>query len=106
MGEARHASFPVTEDMVIASLLQGTFEDQGGLPGLTDIEQNFSPDVARMVGGLSDSLFENPGNMQPRRERKQAYIQRLRKESADVRIISGADKLFIARAILEDYREI
>jgi hypothetical protein len=39
-------------------------------------------------------------------ERKQAYIQRLRGEPEDVRLISAADKLYNARAILEDYREI
>jgi hypothetical protein len=39
-------------------------------------------------------------------ERKQAYVQRLRQEPADVQLISVADKLYNARAILEDYREI
>jgi (p)ppGpp synthase/HD superfamily hydrolase len=50
MGEAGHAGFPVTEDMVIAALLHDAAEDQGGLRRLQDIEQNFGPNVARMVG--------------------------------------------------------
>jgi (p)ppGpp synthase/HD superfamily hydrolase len=106
MGEAGHAGFPVTEDMVIAALLHDAVEDQGGLPRLRDIEQNFGPDVARMVEGLSDSFSVDPCKKQSWLERKQAYIERLRGELADVQLISAADKIYNARAILEDYREI
>ena len=106
MGEAGHAGFPVTEDMVVAALLHDAAEDQGGLPRLRDIEQNFGPNVARMVEGLSDSLSEDPGNKQSWPERKQTYIDKLRGEPADVRLISVADKIYNARAILEDYRQI
>jgi (p)ppGpp synthase/HD superfamily hydrolase len=70
------------------------------------IKHNFGSNVARMVEGLSDSLSEDPGNKKPWLERKQTYIQRLREEPADVQLISVADKLYNARAILEDYREI
>ena len=106
MGEVGHAGFPVTEDMVIAALLHDAAEDQGGLRRLQDIEQNFGPNVARMVEGLSDSLSEDSSKKQSWPERKQAYIERLRGEPADVRLISVADKIYNARAILEDYREI
>ena len=106
MGETGHAGFPVTEDMVIAALLHDAAEDQGGLRRLQDIEQNFGPNVARMVEGLSDSLSEDSSKKQSWPERKQAYIERLRGEPADVRLISVADKIYNARAILEDYREI
>jgi len=77
-----------------------------GLPRLRDIEHNFGSNVARMVEGLSDSLSGDPGNKKPWLERKQTYIQRLREEPADVQLISAADKLYNARAILEDYRLI
>jgi (p)ppGpp synthase/HD superfamily hydrolase len=106
MGEAGHASFPVTEDMVIAALLHDAAEDHGGLLRLNDIEHNFGLNVARMVEGLSDSLTEYPGQKQSWQQRKEAYIERLREEPADVQLISTADKLHNARAILEDYREI
>lgn len=56
MGEAGHAGFPVTEDMVIAALLHDAAEDHGGMLRLMDIEHNFGSNVARMVAGLSDSL--------------------------------------------------
>jgi (p)ppGpp synthase/HD superfamily hydrolase len=106
MGEAGHAGCPVTEDMVIAALLHDAAEDQGGELRLKDIEHNFGPHVARMVEGLSDSLAADPHHKQSWPERKKAYIGRLRKEPDDVRLISAADKLYNARAILEDYREI
>jgi (p)ppGpp synthase/HD superfamily hydrolase len=106
MGEAGHAGCPVTEDMVIASLLHDAAEDQGGQLRLTDIELNFGSNVARMVEGLSDSLAADPHHKESWPERKKAYIRRLRKEPADVQLISAADKLYNARAILEDYREI
>ncbi len=106
MGETGHAGFPVTEDMVIAALLHDAAEDQGGLHRLQDIEENFGPNVARMVEGLSDSLSEDSSKKQSWLERKQAYIERLRGEPADVQLISVADKIYNARTILEDYREI
>jgi (p)ppGpp synthase/HD superfamily hydrolase len=106
MGEAGHAGFPITEEMVIAALLHDAAEDHGGVLRLKDIEYNFGSNVARMVEGLSDSLTEDPGNKQSWLERKQAYVLRLREEPADVQLISAADKLYNARAILKDYREI
>lgn len=106
IGEAGLTDFPVTEDMVIAALLHDAVEDHGGVPRLEDIRQNFGADVARMVEGLSDTLAEDPNAKERWEQRKQAYIERLRDEPADVRLISAADKLYNARSILEDYRLI
>jgi (p)ppGpp synthase/HD superfamily hydrolase len=106
IGEAGLADFPVTEDMVVAALLHDAVEDHGGALRLEDIRQNFGPEVARMVDGLSDSLVEDPNTKDPWEQRKQDYIDRLRGEPADVRLISVADKLYNARSILEDYRAI
>jgi (p)ppGpp synthase/HD superfamily hydrolase len=106
MGEVGYVQFPVTEDMVIAALLHDAAEDHGGTVRLKDIENNFGSNVARMVAGLSDSFTEDPSKKQSWLERKQTYIQRLREEPADVQLISAADKLYNAKAILEDYRMI
>ncbi|HKF47540.1 MAG TPA: HD domain-containing protein [Terracidiphilus sp.] len=106
MGEAGHVTFPVTEDMVIAALLHDAVEDHGGQPRLHDIERNFGPEVARMVEGLSDSLVEDPSNKGDWEERKRAYVKRLSEEPEDLQLISAADKLYNARAILADYRAI
>ena len=106
MGEAGHVPFPVTEDMVIAAILHDAAEDHGGAARLKDIEHNFGSNVARMVDGLSDSLSGDSTNKQPWLERKQNYIRRLREEPADIQLISAADKLYNAKAILDDYRKI
>ncbi len=106
MGETGHEPFPVTEDMVVAALLHDAVEDHGGTPRLRDIEANFGANVARMVAGLSDTFSEDSSNKESWLERKQGYLERLKDEPADVRLISAADKLYNARAVLEDYRVI
>jgi len=106
MAEAGHASVPVTEDMVIAALLHDAVEDHGGRPRLEDIKQNFGANVARLVEGLTDSFSEDSGHKGRWEERKQAYIERLKSEPADVQLISAADKLYNAKSMLDDYRVI
>ena len=104
LGEAGHSH--VTEDMVIAAVLHDAAEDHGGQLRLNDIEHNFGGEVARLVGALSDSLAEDSSMKAPWTERKAEYLARLRQESADVQLISAADKLYNARTILDDYRII
>lgn len=106
MGEAGHSTVPVTEDMVIAALLHDAVEDHGGTPRLKDIEYSFGANVGRMVEGLSDTLAEDSNQKEPWEQRKEAYLERLRSEPADVQLISAADKLYNARTILDDYRKI
>jgi (p)ppGpp synthase/HD superfamily hydrolase len=106
MGESGHVHFPVTEDMVIAALLHDAVEDEGGFPRLRDIEANFGKEVAKIVEGCTDSFEEDSSKKLEWEVRKKAYIVRLRKEPEGTLIVSAADKLYNARAILEDYREI
>jgi (p)ppGpp synthase/HD superfamily hydrolase len=106
MGERDQVPFPVTEDMVIAALLHDAVEDEGGLPRLRDIEQNFGKEVARIVEGCTDS-FEQDSNRKPDWvTRKRSYIERLWREPQDTLLVSVADKLYNARATLEDYRSV
>jgi GTP pyrophosphokinase len=106
MGEAGIAAVPVTEDMVIAALLHDAVEDHGGATRLEDIRQNFGSEVTRMVEGLSDTLAEDPNQKESWEKRKAAYLLCLRGERPDVQLISAADKLYNARAVLEDHRVI
>jgi (p)ppGpp synthase/HD superfamily hydrolase len=106
MGESGHARFPVTEDMVIGALLHDAVEDEGGLPRLRDIEVNFGKEVAKIVEGCTDSFEEDSSKKLEWEVRKKSYIDRLRKEPEGTLLVSAADKLYNARAILEDYREI
>jgi (p)ppGpp synthase/HD superfamily hydrolase len=105
MGEA-DGRVPVTEDMVIAALLHDAVEDHGGLPRLHDIEERFGPNVARMVAALSDTFAEDHDKKEGWEERKKNYLARLRQEPDDVLLISAADKLYNAKAILDDFKEI
>ncbi len=105
MGEAG-GRIPVTEDMVIAALLHDAVEDHGGTPRLREIEQRFGPNVARMVAALSDTFAEEHDKKEGWEERKNNYLARLRSEPGDVLLISAADKLYNAKAILDDFREI
>jgi len=106
MGESGNLHFPVTEDMVIGALLHDAVEDEGGLPRLRDIEANFGTEVARIVEGCTDSFEEDSSRKQEWEVRKKSYIDRLRKEPDGTLLISAADKLYNARAILEDYRVV
>jgi (p)ppGpp synthase/HD superfamily hydrolase len=105
MGEA-DGRIPVTEDMAVAALLHDTVEDHGGLPRLKDVEARFGVEVAMMVAGLSDTFAEDHDKKEDWEEREKAYIGRLKYEDLDVQLISIADKLYNARAILDDYRVV
>jgi (p)ppGpp synthase/HD superfamily hydrolase len=105
MGEAG-GPIPVTEDMVIAAVLHDTVEDHGGQRRLDDVEKVFGHNVARMVAGLSDAFAKDHAKKEGWEERKKAYIERLRHEDEDVLLISAADKLYNAKTILDDFKEI
>ena len=101
MGECGYVEFPITEDTAIAALLHDAAEDWGGRARLHDIEQMFGSEVARHVEGCTDT-FQDP---KPEwKLRKQEYLNKLPNEPPATRLISAADKLYNARAILEDFR--
>jgi (p)ppGpp synthase/HD superfamily hydrolase len=90
-----------TEDQAIAGLLHDAVEDQGGAPTLAVIRERFGDDVARIVEECSDT-DEVP--KPPWKPRKQQYIDHLAYASKETILVSLADKLDNARAILRDYR--
>ena len=90
------------EDMAIAALLHDAVEDQGGKPTLREIERRFGVRVAKLVDACTDAdSVPKP----PWKDRKTRYIEAVRHEPADARLISAADKLHNARDILADYRQ-
>jgi GTP pyrophosphokinase len=91
------------EDLAIAALLHDVVEDCGGVPMLKEVRRRFGKRVAEVVDGCTDA-YEAP--KPPWRERKDSYICRLKKESADTRLVSAADKLNNVRSILSDYRAV
>ena len=92
-----------TEDEVIAALLHDAVEDQGGQPRLAEIRARFGDAVAAIVWGCTDAdTVPKP----PWRERKDAYVAHLAAASPSIRLVSSADKLHNARAILLDLRTL
>ena len=89
------------EEMAIAALLHDAVEDQGGLPRLREIRRKFGKRVAHIVDGCTDSYAEPKP---PWLERKRAYVERVLHESADVRLVSAADKLSNVRETLHEFR--
>ena len=89
------------EDRAIAALLHDAVEDQGGAKTLQQIRRRFGSTVAAIVDGCSDAdVVPKP----PWQRRKEAYLERLTRESPAVRFVSACDKLHNVRAIIRDYR--
>ncbi|MGB0889108.1 MAG: HD domain-containing protein [Solirubrobacterales bacterium] len=94
-----------SEDDAIAALLHDAIEDTGGVGVAMEnaIRAQFGDDVARIVRANSDiEVKPKP----PWRERKQAYLDSLPGKRRDELLVSLADKLHNARAVLLDHRQI
>jgi len=91
-----------TEDQAIAGLLHDAAEDCGGEPMLDIISDKFGTEVARIVRACSDSLAVDADNKLPWKRRKEDHLAHLRKADSAVLVVTAADKLHNARAILTD----
>ena len=92
-----------TEDEAIAALLHDAVEDQGGSETREAIRERFGDNVVAIVDGCTDAdTIPKP----PWDERKKAYVAHVVEAPRSVRLVSTADKLHNARAILADYRVI
>ncbi len=92
------------EDEAIAALLHDAIEDsRDPLLVKEDIRCRFGAAVAAIVEGCSDSESQPKP---PWRERKERYLAHLREASPPICLVSASDKVYNARAILGDYREI
>jgi (p)ppGpp synthase/HD superfamily hydrolase len=90
------------EDAAIAALLHDAVEDQGGPPTLRRIRAKFGKVVAEAVESCSDTdVRPKP----PWRKRKEAYIASIAHKSKRALLVSLADKVHNARAILDDYKQ-
>lgn len=91
------------EPEIAAALLHDAVEDGGGQEALARIRAEVGPEVAAIVEGCTDT-DETP--KPPWRPRKEAYLASLRTASPSVLLVSAADKLHNARAIVDDLREV
>lgn len=91
------------EEEAIAALLHDAIEDQGGAATREEIRRRFGNRVTEIVDGCTDAeTIPKP----PWRQRKEAYIAHVALADESVRLVSAADKLHNARAILADYRQL
>lgn len=88
------------EEQAIAGLLHDAIEDVGAEQEAV-IAERFGPRVARIVRSCTDAdTFPKP----PWQTRKEAYIAHLAHADRDALLVSAADKLHNARAIVSDLR--
>lgn len=92
-----------TEDEAIAALLHDAVEDQGGAPTGQRIRARFGEAVYAIVLGCTDADVKPKP---PWRARKERYIAHVEEAPAPVKLVSAADKLHNARAILADHRAV
>ncbi len=92
-----------SEEEAIAALLHDAIEDQGGAVTRKEIGRRFGERVVEIVDGCTDAdTIPKP----PWRQRKEAYVAHLAGATPSMRLVSAADKLHNARALLSDYRRL
>jgi len=91
-----------TEDEAIAALLHDTLEDITPTKQARRTVRAFGDDVYGIVEGCTDGTPNRKGKKAPWRERKEAYVAALEHEPGPVLLVSAADKLHNARAIVAD----
>lgn len=92
------------DEQVAAGLLHDVVEDHGGAAMLTDIRDQFGPEVARLVEALSDSVVDTTAGEEkpPWRQRKEQYLEHLAAADPRTQLVSACDKLHNARCLLAD----
>ncbi len=91
-----------SENQAIAALLHDAVEDQGGLPTLEIIKEEFGDEVAEIVDGCTDA-YTHPKS--PWKGRKTDYLEKMRSESDTILLVSLSDKVHNARSILRDIQK-
>ncbi|MEN9154037.1 HD domain-containing protein [Xanthomonas perforans] len=97
------------EEQAIAGLLHDVVEDCGG-GHEASIRAQFGDAVADIVMACTDATAEDKAEVDNSerarkrdwRERKQAYLAHLRKTPERALLVSGCDKLYNARSIVQD----
>jgi GTP pyrophosphokinase len=93
------------EDEAIAAVLHDAIEDAPKRLGTSGVRgaigERFGADVLAIVEGCTDTDIQPKP---PWRRRKAQYVRRIAHEDASTLLVSAADKLHNARAILSDFR--
>ena len=94
------------EDQAIAALLHDALEDQAHKMTPNEIRKRFGDKVELIVEACTDGDPEEQRDRNHERwyKRKEKYIAAIAQKPREAILVSMADKLYNARAILEDYR--
>lgn len=91
------------EDEAIAALLHDAVDDQDGVPILNEIRRRYGDRVALIVEQCCD---HDPAHDRPEWHiRKKLYVESL-PQRPDSHRVALADKLYNARALLNDYHQV
>ena len=89
------------EEQAIAALLHDVIEDTGP-EYVQPIREQFGARVLALVEACTDGVPDTAGDKGPWKQRKKRYLAHLVTAPADALLISACDKLYNARAILDD----
>ncbi|MGA2731907.1 MAG: HD domain-containing protein [Syntrophobacteraceae bacterium] len=96
-----------SEEQAITALLHDSLEDHPEKVSAAEIEQRFGRRVMEFVVACTDTPAGYSGGPKPPwRKRKVAYLDHIRSTGPKGSIVSLADKLDNARAIVADYRQV
>ena len=95
-----------SEDQAIAALLHDAGEDHGRELRIAAIGAEFGEGVADIVSACSDDLPTDRNAKRGWWVRKTEYIDRLSTEPIGAVLVSAADKLHNARALVSDHRQL
>ena len=87
------------EDLIIGGLLHDSIEDCSDRISLPQLIERFGWRVGKVVEGCSDCQSTPKP---PWEQRKRAYVERLKNESTDIKLVAASDKLHNASALLRD----
>jgi (p)ppGpp synthase/HD superfamily hydrolase len=91
---------------VAAAYLHDAAEDHGGQATLDGLRAEFGDDVADIVEHLSDTLVADRADKEEWRDRKERYIDQLRRAPIRSVEVAAADKLHNATSVLDDHARI
>ncbi len=95
------------EDEAIAALLHDSLEDKPGEVTPALLAERFGPRVCEFVQLATDTPPDYTGGPKPPwRERKERYLEHVRRASPSTLRVTVADKVDNVRAILADYRRV
>lgn len=98
------------EVQAVAALLHDAVEDADTTEEAerrrAAIKDRFGERVAKIVDGCTDGIPDGAGKKPDWAQRKEAYLKHLAQTDTDTLLVSAADKLHNARAILADQRTV